>query len=69
MYVCVCNVVTDSDIRNAVDGGARNLKQLRQVTGCGTACGSCKEMTLDILQESLAKKREPQEFLMTMQLA
>ena len=49
MYVCVCNAVTDSDIRKAVDGGVRNFKQLKQTTRCATRGGSCKELSIQIL--------------------
>ena len=69
MYVCLCNAVTDSDIRNAVDDGVRNLKQLRQVTDCGATCGSCNEMALEVLQQAIMIKRQSESLLPTMQLA
>ena len=69
MYVCVCNAVTDSDIRNAVDDGVSNLKQLRQFTGCGATCGSCKDMAVEVLQQALTNKRGSQGLLPIMQLA
>jgi bacterioferritin-associated ferredoxin len=70
MYVCVCNAVTDSDIRNAVDDGVSNLKQLRRVTDCGATCGSCNDMAVEVLQQALAKKRGSQgRLLPIMQLA
>ena len=52
MYICFCNAVTDSDIRVAVDGGVRNLKQLGKATGCSIACGCCKEMAVEVLERS-----------------
>ena len=71
MYVCICNAVTDSDIRSAVDDGVRNFKQLRRATDCGNSCGCCKEMAVDILQQALGKKREgrQQSLLPVMQTA
>jgi len=69
MYVCLCNAVTDSDIRNAVDDGVRNLKQLRQVTDCGATCGSCNEMALEVLQQAIMIKRQSESLLPIMQLA
>ncbi len=69
MYVCLCNAVTDSDIRNAVDEGVRNLKQLRQVTDCGATCGSCNEMALEVLQQAITTKRQSESLLHIMQLA
>ena len=69
MYVCICNAVTDSDIRNAVDDGVSNLKQLRELTDCGAKCGSCKEMAVEVLQQALTNKRGSQGLLPIMQLA
>ncbi len=41
MIVCHCRVVSDRDIRAAVDAGARTLAQLCRETGAGTECGGC----------------------------
>ncbi|WOQ18166.1 (2Fe-2S)-binding protein [Raineyella sp. W15-4] len=41
MIVCQCKVVTDRDIRAAVDRGARTMAQVCRVTGAGTECGRC----------------------------
>ncbi len=68
MYVCVCNAVTDSDIRNAVDDGVRNLKQLRQLTSCGDTCGSCRQMAGEILIQALEQKQETRNLLPIMQM-
>jgi bacterioferritin-associated ferredoxin len=57
MYVCVCNSVTNTDIRNAVDDGVRNLRQLRVATGCSTGCGKCLDMARQELNQALAQKR------------
>jgi len=69
MYVCVCNAVTDSDIRKAVEGGVRNLRQLKQTTQCGTRCGSCTEMSTQVLQQALSEKRTSEDFLPNLQPA
>ena len=68
MYVCICNAVTDSDIREAVDDGVRSLSQLRQATGCGTTCGSCRDMAVEVLQQALTEGRSTQTLLPIMQL-
>ena len=69
MYVCVCNAVTDSDIRNAVDGGVRNMKQLSRTTGCGSSCGCCKDMAKELLQQALTENRESPGLLQILQIA
>ncbi|MBT8070014.1 MAG: (2Fe-2S)-binding protein [Xanthomonadales bacterium] len=69
MYVCVCNAVTDSHIRNAVDDGVRTFKQLSRTTGCGSTCGSCRETAIEVLVQSLTEKRETTGLLTVMQIA
>ena len=69
MYVCVCNVVTDSDIRKAVDSGVHNIKQLRRTTGCGDTCGKCEELAVEILQLALTEKRQIRNLLPVLQIA
>lgn len=69
MYVCVCNAVTDSDIRKAVDDGVRTMRQLLQETGCSSTCGCCTELAVEILQDSLAEKRDTRITLPIFQMA
>jgi len=69
MYVCVCNAVTDSDIRNAVDNGVCTIRQLRQNTGCASTCGCCKEMAVEIMQQALADTRKARAELPALQMA
>lgn len=60
MYICICNAVTDSDIRQAVDDGVRGIGQLKMKTGCATNCGCCEQMVREVLNKSL---REQGSFL------
>ena len=68
MYVCVCNAVTDSDIRSAVDDGVRNLKQLKRATGCASTCGCCKDEAIGVLRHALAEKWEVRNLIPVMQV-
>ncbi len=52
MYVCICNGITDRDIRDAVRGGAHDLESLAAATGCSTVCGSCGALAEELLQET-----------------
>jgi len=47
--ICHCMGITDKDIENAFQGGARNWEQLQQATKIGTVCGSCKEKAMELL--------------------
>jgi len=54
MYVCVCNGVTDHDIRRAAVDGCASVDELTMRTGCGATCGCCLPMAADLLAESAA---------------
>ena len=41
MYVCLCNGITDTQIRDAVNGGAESLRAVRQQLGVANQCGQC----------------------------
>ena len=69
MYVCICNAVTDTDIRNAVETGVRNMRQLTQATGCSSTCGCCRETAVEILQQALTESRGFQQMLPVPQMA
>ncbi len=56
MYVCICNAITDKQIRKAAEAGAENLWDLRRELGVASGCGSCKEMASEILRESRCEK-------------
>ena len=55
MYVCICNGITDRDIRRAADEGCRDLTELTMRTGCGSSCGSCRELAGEILADARAR--------------
>lgn len=54
MYVCICNGVTQRDIREAADAGCRSVAELTMRTGCGANCGSCIEMAAEVLEQARA---------------
>jgi len=47
--ICHCLNITDKDIENAFQNGARNWEQLQQATKIGTVCGACREKAEDLL--------------------
>ncbi len=52
MYVCVCLAVTNNHIHEAVQGGARTLKDLRRDLGVTRDCGRCASCARECLQEA-----------------
>jgi len=57
MYVCVCNGVTDHQIREAAANGCRSVAELTMRTGCGATCGTCLDMAADLLNEAREAQR------------
>ena len=55
MYVCVCNGVTDRDIRQAAQAGCGSMAELTMRTGCGACCGSCVEAAALELEQAQAR--------------
>lgn len=55
MYVCICNGITDKQIRTAVAGGANSLQLLRDELGVASNCGSCTEHALSLLEDTPAQ--------------
>lgn len=51
MYVCICNAVTDCQIREAYCDGACSMRQLRQKLGVAGCCGRCAPCARDVLQQ------------------
>ncbi|WP_226469232.1 (2Fe-2S)-binding protein [Luteimonas panaciterrae] len=52
MYVCLCNGVTEREIRQAAQAGCGSMAELTMRTGCGATCGSCVSMACEILDET-----------------
>ena len=52
MYVCVCNGITDRQIREVAAAGCRSVAELTMRTGAGAGCGSCLELAAQLLDEA-----------------
>jgi bacterioferritin-associated ferredoxin len=58
VYICLCNSITDSDIRHAAEhDGVRSMQQLKQHTGCSMSCGRCEATAREVLAEVLHERR------------
>ena len=53
MYVCLCNNVTEGDIVDAVQNGARTLDCLANRLAVSTCCGQCQYFADECLQSAL----------------
>jgi len=53
MYVCVCHAVSDREIREAVDRGARSLFEVQCQLPVGSCCGRCADTASQVVSEQL----------------
>ena len=56
MIVCSCHVLTDHDVRNAVNAAEdlpRSAKQIYGCLGCSAECGRCARTLKTIIDEAL----------------
>lgn len=54
MYICICNGITDRDIRQCVQSGVCSMRDLECTLGVGVSCGRCREAAGEILAETRA---------------
>jgi len=59
MYICICNGVTQRDIRRCVEQGMGTMSDLQRELGVGAGCGQCACAAKEALQEA---RREQCEF-------
>jgi bacterioferritin-associated ferredoxin len=53
MYVCVCNAVTDHEIRGAVKLGVRTFDDLSATLGVATCCRRCTDCARQVLADAV----------------
>jgi len=51
VIVCSCNVLTDQQVRSALDRGAPRLSQVYGGLGCRAQCGRCVHTIKHIIDE------------------
>jgi bacterioferritin-associated ferredoxin len=54
MYVCVCNSVTDREIKSAVEFGARSFEDVQASLGVATCCRRCTDCASKVVAAALA---------------
>ncbi len=57
MYICICNAVTDREIRHAVELGCDSYRKIHGELGVGTCCGKCKKDATRVIQEHKSEMR------------
>jgi bacterioferritin-associated ferredoxin len=49
MYVCGCRAVTDREVHDAVQAGARSAAEVADRCGAGSRCGNCVDLVLAVV--------------------
>jgi bacterioferritin-associated ferredoxin len=57
VYVCICQAVTDRQVREAVDQGATSLPELQQSLPVAACCGCCAPTAEEIIREHLLSRQ------------
>jgi bacterioferritin-associated ferredoxin len=52
MYICICNAITEREVKACVERGACSLDELAFELGVGSGCGRCRECATQLLQEA-----------------
>lgn len=59
MFVCVCNAVTDREIRQCAELGVSSVADLKDSLGVAACCGRCACAADEILRECTRGSRVP----------
>jgi bacterioferritin-associated ferredoxin len=60
MYVCLCQGVTDGQIRDAIYEGCCSYRDVRETLGVGTQCGKCACTAKQVVRETLSEVQSSQ---------
>jgi bacterioferritin-associated ferredoxin len=52
MFVCVCNGITEHQVRAAIGDGARTLDELSARLGVAAGCGCCASFASDLIAQT-----------------
>jgi len=55
MYICLCNAITEREIIQAAELGARSPEDLASGLGVGLGCGRCTSCAKALLVEAVAR--------------
>lgn len=59
MFVCLCNRISEAEVRAAVAAGAGSVRELSRSCGAGAGCGACWDDLRGLLCEGGAGVRAP----------
>lgn len=63
MYVCLCEGVTDGQIREAIYEGCCSYRDVRATLGVASQCGKCACLAKQVVRETLSDVHSSQAAL------
>lgn len=51
MFICICNAVTETEVRAAISQGASSREEVTAACQAGGDCGACHHMIEDMVEE------------------
>ena len=62
MYICICNAISDREVKEAVEAGAVTWTDVHKRNGCEPNCGKCECDIVDfILRKGETIKADPDD--------
>ena len=58
MYVCLCNALTDRDVRAQCEGADCSVAMVYRALGAAPQCGKCVPMVRDMLRQTVSAPAE-----------
>jgi bacterioferritin-associated ferredoxin len=52
VYVCVCLAVSETEVRDAIEGGATTREAVTRACRAGGDCGACHQMIEDMIEDA-----------------
>jgi bacterioferritin-associated ferredoxin len=52
LYICICNAITERQVRECAQAGTRSVDELTVKLGVGAGCGRCRECAAELLLEA-----------------
>lgn len=56
MIVCVCNRITEKDVRQAARSGMSTPEAAYERLGCDVQCGCCLDYAQEVIDEVIGKR-------------
>ena len=59
MYICLCNAISDRQIREVVDRGAGSLYEVQLQLPVASCCGRCEDSAREVIENHIESANRP----------